>query len=86
MITVNYHANHDKHFRARIEAVAVHDHVDQPYYSLALGWDVTIFLSDADCKAIMDALGGRPPLPETDAQIDAAREEVNAIGGEKCPF
>ena len=44
-------------------------------YSLALGWDVTIFLSDADCKAIMDALGGRPPLPETDAQIDAARED-----------
>ena len=64
-----------------MDAVAIHDHVDQPYYRLILGWDMVIFLSDADCKAIMDALGSRPPLPEPDAQIDAAREDSSHAPG-----
>lgn len=91
-ISVNYHANSDAHFRVVVEAIAPHKYVDEPYYRMRLGIDtVTVYLSDADCRAIMDALGSRPPLAKSDAEIDAAREPlrsvVNAIsGGEDAPF
>ena len=70
-----YHANHDDHFSARVEAVTA-PASGCPYYRMILGLDVTIFLSDADCRAIWEAINSRPPLPKSDAQIDAEAEEA----------
>lgn len=70
-----YHANQDDHFSARVEAV-IAPASGCPYYRMSLGLDVTIFLSDADCRAIWEAINSRPPLPKSDAQIDAEAEEA----------
>ncbi len=68
-----YHANQDDHFSARVEAI-IAPASERPYYRLSLGLDVTIFLSDADCRAIWEAINSRPPLPKSDAQIEDEEE------------
>ena len=73
-----YHANQDDHFRARVEAITA-SASGCPYYRMSLGLDVTIFLSDADCRAIWEAINSRPPLPKSDAQIDAYYIQIESI-------
>ena len=69
-------------FEPRVSAQPEHE--NQPaYFQLWLDhkMSVCIALTDAQCRQLMDALNSRPPLPKTDAQIDAEREDSSyAIG------
>lgn len=84
--TISYHALQEDEFVVRIDAnPGVPSQPNLPYYTLCIGAgrDLGIFLSDAQCLQIMDALNSRPPLPKTDAQIDAEAEEAR---GELPPY
>ena len=51
MLSVHYDPAHDSEdFAPRIEAVAPHKHVDEPYYRLRMG-EVCIILSDEQAHA-----------------------------------
>jgi hypothetical protein len=47
-----------------------------PCYTLNFGYgDLTIFLSDEQRRQLLDVLSSAPPLPKSDAQIDAELED-----------
>ena len=50
---------------------------DTPYYVLYIGDNLVVFLDDDQCRAIMESLGSRPPLPKSDEHIDVQ----DVIGG-----
>ena len=64
-------------FEPRVSAQPERDASNPAYYQVWLDrkMSVCIALSDAQCRELMDALGSRPQLPKSDAQIDAELEE-----------
>ena len=72
---VNFHARQVDDCRMFIEANQPVSY-GEPYYTLHFGnRDLTIFLSDEQRRQLCDVLTSAPPLPKSDAQIDAERED-----------
>jgi len=72
---ISFHARQVDDCRMFIEA---NDPVSAgaPYYALHFGdRDLTIFLRDEQRRQLLDILSSAPPLPKSDAQIDAERED-----------
>ena len=67
MFNVNLHANrYLDDVRPSISAnPGVESDPGNPYYTLHYG-DLAIFLSDAQCRQLLDVLASRPDLPKTD--------------------
>jgi hypothetical protein len=60
-----------------IEPVAAHDQMPA-YYRMELG-GVSYTITDAHRRQIIDALASAPPLPKSDAQIDAEAEPLDPM-------
>jgi len=69
------------HDSIRIEAVAPHDSIQEGYYRLRISQDLCLMISDDQCRQLLEVLGSRPPLPKSDAQIDAEREDTGFAPG-----
>ena len=71
--SANYHAKNDDGFAVTVRAYpGVASDSNNSYYTLLLG-ELTIFLADVQCVAILDALGSRPPLPQPDPECTCVR-------------
>jgi len=76
LLDVSIHAVHSrapKRFPITIEAVAAHASMPA-YYRIQLD-GVRMVITDQHRRDIIDCLSSAPPLPKTDAQIDAERED-----------
>lgn len=74
MYTFSYHANRSKDFHVDIVAnEGVPSDPDNPYYRLTFGQAVDLYLTDAQCKQILDCLGSRPPLPQPEPECTCVR-------------
>ena len=90
MFNVNLHAN--RYLDDVQPSISANHGVESdpgnPYYTLHYG-DLSIFLSDAQCRQLLDVLSSRPELPKTDAELDrdAADEVTNyhQVMEERCP-
>lgn len=90
MFNVNLHAN--RYLDDVEPSISANPGVESdpgnPYYTLRYG-DLAIFLSDAQCRQLLDVLASRPDLPKTDAELDrdASDEATNyhQVMEERCP-
>ena len=76
--SVYYHAQLQDDLCAKITPnPGVPSRPDEPYYILSFGLgDLAIFLSDEQRRQLLVILSSAPPLPKSDAQIDAEAEEA----------
>ena len=71
--SANYHAKNDDGFAVTVRAYPpVPSDPYTSYYTLLIG-ELSIYLTDAQCVAILDALGSRPPLPQPDPECTCVR-------------
>jgi len=69
--------NHDltnERFRPVFVSVAAHRGMEA-YYIFKPFPNLSIYMSDQQCGQLMDALNSRDPLPKSDEQLDAERED-----------
>lgn len=78
--SIHFHAINAKDFCARIEANEATGG-SGPYYTLRISSELAAFLSDDQCRQLLEVLASRPPLPKSDAQIDAEREDTGFAPG-----
>jgi hypothetical protein len=84
IVSVSVHCRTADDFSVRLEAVPPHESNHDPYYRLRLGWDLTLYLSDAQCLQLMDALSSRPPLASIDEQPEPDAD-CYVSQAERCP-
>jgi hypothetical protein len=86
LLDVSIHTVHSygpDQFPITIEAVEAHSGMPA-YYRIDLA-GVRVVITDAHRRQILDCLASAPPLPKSDAQIDAEREDsAYAIGQGDC--
>jgi hypothetical protein len=68
----------NSNIRPVCEAIEGHDNLDA-YYRFKPTSDISLYLSDAQRRQLLDVLSSAPPLPKTDAQIDAEAEAARNI-------
>ena len=79
--TLYFHARSENNLACKIVAKPPTGDTDTAYFEFHVG-DVVMFLSDEQRRQLCDVLTSAPPRPQSDAQIDAEREEnATAIPG-----
>lgn len=61
--------------------VSIHAHSTMPSYYRVNMAGVRMVITDAHRRQIIDCLASAPPLPKSDAQIDAEREDSAHVPG-----
>lgn len=77
--TLYFHARSEDTLHSKIVPKAATGEHDRAYFEFHVGEDVVIFISDEQRRQLLDVLSSAPPLPKTDAQIDAEAEAARNI-------
>lgn len=81
--SIHFHAINAKDFCAHIEANEATGG-SGPYYTLRISSELAAFLSDDQCRQLLEVLASRPPLP-TISEMSGLLDSSAEIFAPECP-